>query len=101
MNRALSVEEAVERVLAGGEPLPMEPVAIDAARGRVLPAPLAARLTQPPSDASAMDGFAVRKADIAKLPAMLTVIGQAAAGHPFDRSVGPGEAVRIFTGAPV
>jgi molybdopterin molybdotransferase len=101
MSRALSVEEALERVLAGAEPLPMESVAIEAARGRILAAPLAAKLTQPPFDASAMDGFAVRKADIAELPATLAVIGQAAAGHAFDRSVGPGEAVRIFTGAPV
>ena len=101
MSRALSVEEALERVLADAEPLAAESVAIEAARGRVLAAPLAAKLTQPPFDASAMDGFAVRKADIIKLPATLTVIGQAAAGHPFDGSVGSGEAVRIFTGAPV
>lgn len=101
MSRALSVEEALERVLAGAEPLAAESVAIEAARGRVLAAPLAAKLTQPPFDASAMDGFAVRKADIIKLPATLAVIGQAAAGHPFDGSVGSGEAVRIFTGAPV
>jgi molybdopterin molybdotransferase len=101
MSRALSVEEALERVLAGAEPLAAESVAIEAARGRVLAAQLAAKLTQPPFDASAMDGFAVRKADIIKLPATLAVIGQAAAGHPFDGSVGSGEAVRIFTGAPV
>jgi molybdopterin molybdotransferase len=101
MNKALSVEEALERVLAGAEPLAAESVRIEAARGRILAAPLAAKLTQPPFDASAMDGFAVRKADITKLPTTLIVIGQAAAGHPFDGSVGPGEAVRIFTGAPV
>jgi molybdopterin molybdotransferase len=101
MSRALSVEEALQAILADAEPLATEVVAIEDARGRVLAAALAARLTQPPFDASAMDGFAVRAADIAKLPATLTLIGQAAAGHPFAGCVGAGEAVRIFTGAPV
>lgn len=101
MSRALSVEDALQRILGDAEPLAVETIAIEAARGRILAAPLAAKLTQPPFDASAMDGFAVRASDIARLPATLAVIGEAAAGHPFDRSMGPGEAVRIFTGAPV
>src|SRR5262249_18007526 len=63
--------------------------------------PLAALLTQPPFTASAMDGFAVRTSDVIKPPATLTVIGVAAAGHPFLGSVGAGQSVRIFTGAPL
>src|SRR5690606_30366795 len=73
----------------------------DAAHDRILAEPLAARLTQPPFDASAMDGYAVRTEDVAQLPAKLRLIGESAAGHPFDGRVGPGESVRIFTGAPV
>jgi molybdopterin molybdotransferase len=69
--------------------------------GRVLAADLAAKLTQPPFPASAMDGYAVRAVDVQNLPATLIMIGEAAAGHPFGGSVGGGEAVRIFTGAPV
>src|SRR5262245_30490413 len=97
----LSVDEALQRILDGVEPMPAESLPIATAAGRTLAAPLAARLTQPPFDASAMDGYAVRHADVRTLPATLTEIGQAAAGHPFTGSVGPGQAVRIFTGAPV
>jgi molybdopterin molybdotransferase len=97
----LSVEEALRRILDGAQPTSAEPIAIEAAHRRVLAEPLSALLTQPPFDASAMDGYAVRVADLAELPVALTVIGEAAAGHPFDGTVGKGEAVRIFTGAPV
>jgi len=97
----LSVEEALARILADAAPLGTERVAIEAAHDRILAESVAARLTQPPFDASAMDGYAVRAADIAKLPAKLTVIGESAAGHPFNGRVGAGEAARIFTGAPV
>lgn len=97
----LSVEEALARILAGAGPLGTERVAIETAHDRILAEPLAARLTQPPFDASAMDGYAVRAADVAKLPATLKVIGESAAGHPFGGRVDAGEAVRIFTGAPV
>jgi len=68
--------------------------------GRVLAAPVAARLTQPPADVSAMDGYALRAVDGA-VGAALRVIGTAPAGHPFTGRVGPGEAVRIFTGGVV
>src|SRR5688572_4260377 len=98
---ALSVEEALARILDAVAPMPPELVAIEAAHRRTLAEPLAALLTQPPFDASAMDGYAVRAADVARLPATLTVIGEAAAGHPFSGSVGGGQAVRIFTGAPL
>jgi molybdopterin molybdotransferase len=97
----LSVEDALARVLDGVEATEPETVAVEAAHGRVLAAPLAALLTQPPFPASAMDGYAVRAADVARLPATLTVTGTAAAGHPYAGRIGPGEAVRIFTGAPV
>jgi molybdopterin molybdotransferase len=100
--RALSVEEARERILAGaassGRAVTRE---LLEAAGHVLAAPLAARLAQPPFDASAMDGYAVRATDVARLPATLQVIGTSAAGHGFAGRLGPGDAVRIFTGAPV
>jgi molybdopterin molybdotransferase len=101
MSGPLSVEQAIARILEGAGPLPSEIIPLAEARGRVLAAPLSAKLTQPPFDASAMDGYAVRAADVANAPATLTLIGEAAAGHPFDGKVGPGETVRIFTGAPV
>ncbi len=97
----LSVPEALARVLDGLAPLEAESVSIEAARGRVLAADLAARLTQPPFDASAMDGYAVRAKDVAELPATVRLIGVAAAGNRFSGRVGEREAVRIFTGAPV
>jgi len=97
----LSVEEALLRVLDAVEAMAPEPVHVAAAGGRTLALPLAAILTQPPFDAAVMDGYAVRAADVATLPATLRVIGEAAAGHPFAGRVGAGEAVRISTGAPV
>ena len=82
MPAPLSVDEALARILDGVAPMPAEAVAIEAAHGRTLAEPLAALLTQPPFDASAMDGYAVRAGDVAKLPATLAVIGEAAAGIP-------------------
>ncbi len=95
----LPVAEALGRILAGVESTAPETVPVHEAGGRVLAADLAAKLTQPPFAASAMDGYALRAADAASLPARLTVIGQSAAGEAFPRAVGRGEAVRIFTGA--
>ena len=97
----LSVEDALQRILDGVTPTEPECVVIEQARGRVLAEPLRARVTQPPFNASAMDGYAVRLADVAQLPSTLAVIGEAAAGHPFSGFVGAGQAVRIFTGAPL
>lgn len=97
----MPVAEALRRVLEGAVPLPAEHASLTEAHGRVLAADLAARRTQPPDEVSAMDGYAVRAADVAKLPAELTVIGEVAAGHPFDGEVGPGQAARIFTGGVV
>jgi molybdopterin molybdotransferase len=97
-----SVEEALKRIIEDVPgPLPTEDVPLAACRGRRLATDLAALRTQPPFAASAMDGYAVRAADVGQLPAALKVIGTSAAGHRFPGSVGPGEAVRIFTGAPV
>lgn len=93
--------EALSIVLDGAEPARTVSVPLREAAGRVLATDLAARRTQPPFPASAMDGYAVRAADLQDLPAQLTCIGQSAAGHPFAGDVGTGQAVRIFTGAPV
>ncbi|MFL5214899.1 MAG: gephyrin-like molybdotransferase Glp [Microvirga sp.] len=98
----LPVEEALARVLAGiARPVAAESVAIAAAHGRTLAVDVAARRTQPPFAASAMDGYAVRAADVAAVPARLAVIGRSVAGAGFSGAVGPMQAVRIFTGAPV
>ena len=97
----LPVDDAVARIVAGVVPLAAEAVSLDAAEGRTLAEPLRAKRTQPPFDASSMDGYAVRAADLGTQPARLRLIGAAAAGSGFGGSVGPGEAVRIFTGAPV
>jgi molybdopterin molybdotransferase len=97
----LSVEEALVRVLDGVEPLPAEDVPIAEACGRVLAADLAALRSQPPAAVSAMDGYAVRAADVARGTAELKLIGEVAAGKPFEGTVGPGEAARIFTGGVV
>ena len=99
MNRALMpVAEALTRVLADARPLPAETVPLDEARGRVLTEDLNALRTQPPDAVSAMDGYAVRTADVAQAPVKLKLIGEVAAGHPFDGEVKAGEAARIFTG---
>ena len=79
----ISVEEARERILADLHPTPAEIVALADAWGRVTAAPVIARLTQPPADVSAMDGYALRAAD-GSLGAVLHVIGSAPAGHPFE-----------------
>ena len=99
----MSVAEALERVLAQVSPTEAQMVPVEEAAGRVLAEPLCAILTQPPFAASAMDGYGLRAADVRNknAPVRLRVIGQAAAGHPFAGTLGPGEAVRIFTGAPL
>ncbi|AXK79855.1 molybdopterin molybdenumtransferase MoeA [Pseudolabrys taiwanensis] len=94
----MPVAEALRQVLAEAAPLPAETVALPAALARVLAADIAATRTQPPADVSAMDGYAVRGADVAEAPATLTVVGEVAAGHPFEGEVAPGQAARIFTG---
>jgi len=94
----MPVADALAAILAGAEPLDEEMVTLEAAYHRVLARDLAARRTQPPQAMSAMDGYAVRAADAAQVNARLKVIGEVAAGRPFDRAIGKGEAARIFTG---
>ena len=97
----LSVEDALQRIVAAVAPLPAETVTVAAALGRVLAEDLHARTSQPPSDVSAMDGYALRANDLQaqNIPARLTVIGESAAGRSFAGALGPGQAIRIFTGA--
>jgi molybdopterin molybdotransferase len=96
----ISVEEARGRILDALRPTPAEIVALADAWNRVTAEGVTARLTQPPADVSAMDGYALRAAD-GVLSASLRVVGAAPAGHPFDGRVGSGEAVRLFTGSVV
>jgi len=97
----LPVEQALSRILEALRPLPSEVVALSDALGRVTAAPIRARRTQPPAAMSAMDGYAVRGADVATVPATLTQVGTSAAGAGYRGTVGAGECVRIFTGAPL
>ena len=101
MASLLLVADALKRVLDGVEPLPGENATLVEAEGRVLAADVAALRTQPPADMSAMDGYAVKAADVAKVPVDLKLVGEVAAGRPFDGEVHAGEAARIFTGGVV
>lgn len=97
----ISVEEARQRILAGIRPVPDEQTGIAQAVGRVLAQDVRARVSHPPVAVSSMDGYAVRAADVATVPAELALIGESAAGRAFPGSLNPGQAVRIFTGAPM
>ncbi|CAM9930995.1 MAG: molybdopterin molybdenumtransferase MoeA [Mameliella sp.] len=94
----ITVTQALDHLFALAAPLPVETVPLVQAAGRVLARPVTARRDQPPFAASAMDGYAVPEAAPGQ---RFTVIGESAAGKRFDGSVGTGQAVRIFTGAPV
>ncbi|QLC24361.1 molybdopterin molybdotransferase MoeA [Parasphingopyxis algicola] len=94
----LPVEQAQERLLALASPVEPETLPIEEAAGRWLAEDVAARRTQPAADLSAMDGYAIR---FAECPGPWTVVGESAAGSPLERYVEPGEAARIFTGAPM
>jgi len=97
----ISVEEALSRLLAPLETLPPEQISIADALGRVLAEDMASRRTQPPFAVSAMDGYAVRADDVAAVPVDLRIVAEVPAGAGFGGHVGPGEAARIFTGAPL
>lgn len=97
----LPVADALARIVAGVKPLGPEMVTLKAAYGRILARSITATRDQPPFDASAMDGYAVRYTDIQMLPAHLHIVGTAAAGRAFKGVVKPGTAVRILTGAPL
>lgn len=96
----LAVEDARARILAGAGRLALETVPLEHSLGRVLAAPVIAARAQPPFDASAMDGWAIRRADYA-LGKTFAIVGESAAGKAYPRVVEAGQAVRIFTGAPV
>jgi molybdopterin molybdotransferase len=94
----ISFDEAIRRVTEVARPLGRESVPLAQAAGRVLAAPVIAMIDSPPADCSAMDGYAIREAD---LPGTLRLIGESFAGGGFDGALEPGTCVRIFTGAPV
>jgi molybdopterin molybdotransferase len=97
----IPVDEARARILSELKPVGIEEVPLLEAQGRVLAEDVRARLTQPPWPVSAMDGYAVRAADAAKVPVTLKIAGAVPAGSAYPHDLGAGEAVRIFTGAPV
>ncbi|NQU61075.1 MAG: molybdopterin molybdotransferase MoeA [Rhodospirillales bacterium] len=97
----LSVAEALAKVIEGVSLLSPEQVALPDALGRVLAADVASRVTHPPANVSAMDGYAVKAADVEKIPVTLKQIGVSQAGGRFSGSINAGETVRIFTGAPL
>lgn len=95
------VAEALARILEQAKPLGIETVPLTESHGRVLAKDLMALRTQPPADVSAMDGYAVRAADVASVPSTLAIVGEVAAGRPVVSAIGPGQAARIFTGGVV
>src|SRR5712672_2423888 len=97
----ISVEEALARLLAPLMALPPEQISVSVGIGRVLAEDVAARRTQPPFAVSAMDGYAVRADDVAKVPASLLIVAEIPAGAGYGGTIGAGEAARIFTGAPL
>jgi len=97
----IPVAEAQANVLNGIARLSSEDVSVADAFGRVLAEDVVSRMTQPPIAVSSMDGYAVRSADVATVPAALTLIGESSAGRGFTGTMGAGETVRIFTGAPL
>ncbi len=97
----LPVREAQERLIKSLTPLGTERITLGKAAGRILAEDLVARRTQPPFDASAMDGFAVRHADVRALPVTLKIVEEIPAGKMPEAKVGAGEAARLYTGSPI
>ena len=97
----ISVGDARQRILGSLKTLPHEDVAISEALGRVLAQDIQARRTQPPTDISAMDGYAARSSDLSNIPKTLKMIGESPAGGSFGGTVRQNETVRIFTGGPL
>ncbi|SNZ07821.1 gephyrin-like molybdotransferase Glp [Cohaesibacter gelatinilyticus] len=97
----MKVEDALNHLLDGISNTKVQSVPLSEASGRILAQDMAATRNQPPFDASAMDGYAVKADNLKDLPAKLKVIGEVPAGHSFAGEMKDGEAVRIFTGAPV
>src|SRR5881296_2805867 len=101
MSDVLTVEEALEQILLRVEPLSVERVDVLAALGRVLAEPIVSRAVIPPWPNSSMDGYAVRAGDTGRVPVELAVVGKIIAGTLPSRPLRAGEAMRIFTGAPL
>ena len=101
MSGLISVADALDALAQNALPTRAETVAIEKAHGRQLAEAVTARVSRPPADMSAMDGYAVRLEDVREAGARLSVIGEAPAGAPFEQTVGKGEAVRIFTGGEI
>src|SRR5579872_3984131 len=99
--KLLAVDEARARMLGGVAPGPAETVPLQQALGRVLAKDVIAPRDQPPFASSAMDGWAVRGADALQADVTLEIVGESAAGRGFQGRIGPGQAARIFTGAPL
>ena len=97
----IAVDDAVARIVAAFKPQGDEFVPVGDAAGRVLANDAVAKSSQPPSPVSSMDGYAVRASDVPRSGMSLTVIGSSPAGHPFERAISSGDAVRIFTGGVV
>ena len=97
----LPVDEALARILKSAEPHGKEQVALSDAGGRVVATPVLAHFLQPPFDGSAMDGYALIAPDNISYPVEFDIIGESAAGNRFEGEPGIGQAVRIFTGAPL
>ena len=97
----ITFDEAFALLAAAARPIGQEKVPLDEAHRRVLAAPVTARVSAPPADCSAMDGYAVRDADVASLPVRLRVAGEAFAGSNSRLLLASGECLRIFTGGPV
>jgi len=100
-DRSLTVEEALERILRSVPLMPAHRTGLLGALGRVLAEDVRAERDVPPFTNSAMDGYAVRAGDVVQAPARLKVVGEIAAGSVAGRAIGPGEAMRIMTGAPL
>ena len=98
MEEPLALEEAQARILARARALPAEPVALTRAAGRITAEPVRALVDLPPFPSSAMDGYALRSAD---LPGRLPVVARIAAGRPATRALADGEAMEISTGGVV
>lgn len=101
MTGLLPLDGALDIIRALAHPLAPETVSITAAHDRTLASPVIAAIASPRADSSAMDGYAVRDSDVVKLPARLHVRGESFAGTAEPPALGAGDAVRIFTGAPV
>jgi molybdenum cofactor synthesis domain-containing protein len=97
----ISISEAIQIVVDQTAQLPAEEIAIDLSRGRILAENIVADTDLPPFDRAQMDGYAVRAADVANVPAHLRIVGESAAGAGWHNEMKVGEAVRIMTGAPV